>query len=186
MIYGYARVSTTDQDLTVQVEKLKAAGCATIRSEKVSGSSTKGRAELATLLDFLREGDILVVARLDRLARSLADLMVIAERLKAVGVTLRCTDQQVDTSDAAGRAFFQMLGVFAEFETELRRERQAEGIAKAKADGRYKGRPRGLDHEQIKRQHSEGIPVLAIAKQMGCSRSAVYKVLNSIPMANSL
>jgi DNA invertase Pin-like site-specific DNA recombinase len=81
MIYGYARVSTTDQDLTVQVEKLKAAGCVTIRSEKVSGSSTKGRSELITLLEFIRDGDTLVVTRLDRLARSLADLMTLAERL---------------------------------------------------------------------------------------------------------
>jgi DNA invertase Pin-like site-specific DNA recombinase len=177
MIYGYARVSTTEQDLTVQIEKLKAAGCHTVRGEKVSGSSTKGRVELATLLEFLREGDTLVVTRLDRLARSLADLMVLAERLQTMGVALKCTEQQVDTSDAAGRAFFQMLGVFAEFETALRKERQAEGIAKAKAEGRYKGRPRALNHEKIKRLHSDGVSVIAIAKQMGCSRSAVYKVL---------
>lgn len=177
MIYGYARVSTTEQDLTVQVEKLKAAGCVTIRSEKVSGSSTKGRSELITLLEFIRDGDTLVVTRLDRLARSLADLMTLAGRLKDAGVTLRCTDQQVDTSDAAGRAFFQMLGVFAEFETELRRERQAEGIAKAKAEGRYKGRPRGLDHDKVRQLYANGVSAIAIAKQMGCSRSAVYKVI---------
>ena len=179
MIYGYARVSTTDQDLTVQVEKLKAAGCVTIRSEKVSGSSTKGRAELTTLLEFIRDGDTLVVTRLDRLARSLADLMTLAERLKDAGATLRCTDQQVDTSDVAGRAFFQMLGVFAEFETELRRERQAEGIAKAKAEGRYKGRPRGLDHDKVRQLYANGVSAITIAKQMGCSRSAVYKVIGA-------
>ena len=170
MIYGYARVSTTEQDLTVQIEKLKAAGCHTVRSEKVSGSSTKGRAELATLLESLRDGDTLVVTRLDRLARSLADLMVLAESLQIKGATLKCTEQQVDTSDAAGRAFFQMLGVFAEFETELRRERQAEGIAKAKAEGRYKGRPRGLDHDKVRKLYANGVSAITIAKQMGCSQ----------------
>ncbi len=135
--YVYARVSTTDQDLTVQREALKAAGCEIIREEKVSGTSRQGREELQTLMDFLRDGDALVVTRLDRLARSMDDLSAIVRELQARGVALKVTEQQVDTSSAAGKAFFQMLGVFAEFETNLRRERQMEGIAKAKADGVY-------------------------------------------------
>ena len=132
-IIGYARVSTSDQDLTVQINALKAAGCDVIRKEKASGSSTKGRTELATVLDFLRKGDILAVTRIDRLARSIGDLQDIVRALREKGATLKATEQPIDTSTAAGKCFLDMLGVFAEFETNLRRERQMEGIAKAKA-----------------------------------------------------
>ncbi len=145
MIAGYARVSTTDQDLGIQEAALRAAGCEVIRSEKVTGTSREGRVELATLLDFLRKGDVLVVTRIDRLARSIGDLQDIVRGLKAKGVTLRATEQPVDTGTAAGKAFLDMLGVFAEFETNLRKERQLEGIAKAKAEGVYKGRPPSID-----------------------------------------
>ncbi len=138
-VYGYARVSTTGQGLTVQEEALNAAGCEVIRKEKVSGASREGRKELDTLLEFLRAGDTLVVTRIDRLARSIRDLQNLVHDLQARGVTLRATEQPIDTSTAAGKAFLDMLGVFAEFETNLRRERQAEGIAKAKANGVYKG-----------------------------------------------
>ena len=102
---GYARVSTTDQDLTVQIEALKAAGCDVIRKEKASGTSTKGRTELATILDFIREGDTLVVTRIDRLARSIADLQDIVRTLKARGAALRATEQPINTATAAGKCF---------------------------------------------------------------------------------
>src|SRR5829696_10205167 len=138
--YGYARVSTTDHDVTIQDAALRAAGCEVIRSEKRSGSSTAGRTELQTLIDFARKSDTIVVTRIDRLARSIADLASIVRTLESKGVALRATDQPIDTSTAAGRCFLQMLGVFAEFETAIRRERQMEGIAKAKAEGVYKGR----------------------------------------------
>src|SRR5918997_3677096 len=134
---GYARVSTTGQDLPLQREALTAAGCTVIREEKVSGTSTKGRTELATILDFITAGDVLVVTRIDRLARSIGDLQDIVRTLKAKGASLKATEQPIDTSTAAGKAFIDMLGVFAEFETNLRRERQLEGIAKAKAEGVY-------------------------------------------------
>lgn len=147
--YGYARVSTDDQDLTIQHEALKAAGCTVIRSEKKSGTSRKGRAELAILMDFLQKGDTLVITRIDRLARSMLDLQQIVHELKAKGVSLKATEQPVDTGSAAGKAFLDMLGVFAEFETNLRRERQMEGIAKAKRDGVYKGSKPKHDREQI-------------------------------------
>ena len=114
--YGYARVSTEDQDLTIQREALERAGCAIIRAEKVSGTSTQGREELRTLLDFVREGDELVVTRVDRLARSIADLQDVMRELREKGATLRATEQPIDTSTAAGKAFLDMLGVFAEFE----------------------------------------------------------------------
>src|SRR4051812_18778419 len=119
-VYGYARVSTTDQDLTVQLDALKAAGCDVVRAEKVSGTSRTGRTELETLMAFLRAGDTLVVTRIDRLARSVKDLQDIVHELRAKGVTLKATEQPIDTSTAAGKAFLDMLGVFAEFETTLR------------------------------------------------------------------
>ena len=105
---GYARVSTTDQDLTVQIEALKGAGCDVIRKEKASGTSTKGRTELATILDFIREGDTLVVTRIDRLARSIADLQDIVRTLKGRGAALRATEQPINTATAAGKCFLDM------------------------------------------------------------------------------
>lgn len=175
---GYARVSTSDQDLTIQREALKAAGCEIIREEKVSGTSRQGRDELNILLEFLRSGDVLVVTRLDRLARSMDDLSAIVRELQDKGVSLRATEQPVDTSTAAGKAFFQMLGVFAEFETNLRRERQMEGIQKAKAAGVYKGRKATIDPLEIKRlKEDEGLGATEIAKRLGIARTSVYRAL---------
>jgi DNA invertase Pin-like site-specific DNA recombinase len=111
MLYGYARVSTLDQDLSIQLDALTAAGCTVVRSEKMSGTSTNGREELAMLLQFLREGDTLVVTRIDRLARSLRDLQNIVHDLRQRGVTLKATEQPIDTSTAAGKCFLDMLGV---------------------------------------------------------------------------
>jgi DNA invertase Pin-like site-specific DNA recombinase len=178
--YGYARVSTTGQDLTIQREALKAAGCEIIREEKISGTSRQGRDELQTLLEFLREGDTLVVTRLDRLARSMDDLSSIARELEAKGVALKATEQPVDTSSAAGKAFFQMLGVFAEFETNLRKERQMEGIAKAKAAGAYKGRKPSIDVDEVRRlREEESMGATEIAKKLGIARTSVYRVLEA-------
>jgi DNA invertase Pin-like site-specific DNA recombinase len=132
-LYGYARVSTADQDFTLQEQALRTAGCEVIRAEKVTATRRDGRTELALLLDFLRQGDTLVVTRVDRLARSIKDLQDIVYTLKARGVTLKATEQPIDTHSAAGKAFLDMLGVFAEFEINLCRERQLEGIAAAKA-----------------------------------------------------
>jgi len=123
---GYARVSTIDQNLDVQENALRAAGCDTIRSEKRSGTTTAGRDELRTILDFLRKGDVLMVTRIDRLARSTGDLQRIVRAVKARGASLKATEGPIDTSTAAGKCFLDMLGVFAEFETNLRRARQLE------------------------------------------------------------
>ena len=125
-IYGYARVSHVSQSLDVQIEALKAAGCSEIRAEKKSGTSLQDRTELKTLLDFLREGDILCVTRIDRIARSTADLFDILRILEAKGVGLKATEQPIDTSTALGKSLLAMIGVFAELETNLRRERQME------------------------------------------------------------
>jgi len=176
-LLGYARASTTDQDVTIQVEALKAAGCTAIRSEKRSGTSRTGRTELATILDFIREGDTLVVTRIDRLARSLGDLQDIVRTLKAKGAALKATEQPIDTSTAAGKAFLDMLGVFAEFETNLRRERQMEGIAQAKERGVYRGRKAVISSADIQALKAQGMGATAIAKQLGIGRASVYRVL---------
>jgi DNA invertase Pin-like site-specific DNA recombinase len=177
--YGYARVSTIDQDLSIQRAALKAAGCTVIRAEKASGTSRKGRSELETMLQFLRSGDTLVVTRIDRLARSLRDLQNIVHDLRERGVHLKATEQPVDTSTAAGKAFLDMLGVFAEFETNLRRERQMEGIAAAKERGVYKGRPATIDADKVRRLKADGLGATEIAKQLGIGRASVYRVLDA-------
>lgn len=174
---GYARVSTVDQDTSLQVQALRAAGCEVIREEKASGTTTEGRTELATVLDFLRPGDVLVVTRIDRLARSIADLQTIVRTIREKGAALSCTEQPVDTSTAAGKAFLDMLGVFAEFETNLRRERQMEGIEKAKAAGVYKGRKPSIDPAVVRQLRDQGMGATAIAKRLGIGRASVYRVL---------
>ena len=176
-VYGYARVSTIHQDLSIQQEALKAAGCSVIRAEKVSGSSRKDREQLNVILEFLREGDVLVVTRIDRLARSIKDLQDIVHLLKSKGVDLKATEQPIDTSTAAGKAFLDMLGVFAEFETNLRKERQAEGIEKAKAKGVYKGRKPVIDPAEVKSLKAKGYGATRIAKVMGIGRASVYRLL---------
>ena len=179
-IIGYARVSTVDQDLTIQIDALKAAGCEVIRQEKASGTTTQGRAELKTVLDFLRKGDVLVVTRIDRLARSIGDLQDIVRAVKARGASLKATEQPIDTSTAAGKCFLDMLGVFAEFETNLRRERQLEGIAKAKAEGKYKGRPPSIDAAKVRAMKAEGLGASEIAKALKIGRASVYRLMERL------
>lgn len=177
-VYGYARVSTTDQDLSTQVAALDAHGCDVIRQEKVSGTSRADRPELATLMEFLREGDALVVTRVDRLARSIGDLQDIVRELRKRGASLQATEQPIDTGSAAGKAFLDMLGVFAEFETNLRRERQMEGIKRAKAQGVYKGRKPKINPAEVSRMKAEGLGATEIANRLGIGRASVYRVLD--------
>lgn len=174
------RVSTTDQNLEIQIAALKAAGCDVIRSEKRSGTSTKGRTELQTVLDFLREGDVLVVTRIDRLARSIGDLQDIFRAIKARGATLKATEQPFDTGNIYGELTVNLLGCFAEFETSLRRERQAEGIAKAKAAGVYKGRPSSIDVTKVRDLRQKGLGPSEIAKSLNIGRASVYRILGSL------
>lgn len=171
MKYGYARVSTSDQDLTIQETALQKAGCEIIRGEKVSGTSREGRQELDTLLQFLRAGDSLVVTRIDRLARSISDLQDIVRYLEDKKVSLICTQQPIDTSNAVGKMFLNLLGVFAQFETELRRERQLEGV--------YKGRKQSYDHERVKQLKTQGLGVAEIMRQTGISKTHVYRILGN-------
>ena len=176
-VIGYARVSTTDQDLSIQEAALRAAGCEVIRAEKRSGTTTEGRQELRTVLEFLRRGDVLMVTRIDRLARSIGDLQDIVRSVKARGASLKATEQPIDTGTAAGKCFLDMLGVFAEFETNLRRERQLEGIAKAKAAGVYRGRKPSIDPHEVIQLKQAGLGPTMIAKQLKIGRASVYRVL---------
>ena len=176
-VIGYARVSTTDQNLDVKESALRTAGCDLIRSEKRTGTTTAGREELRTVLDFLRSGDVLMVTRIDRLARSIGDLQDIVRSVKAKGATLKATEQPIDTSTAAGKCFLDMLGVFAEFETNLRKERQLEGIADAKARGVYRGRKASIDAAKVKALKADGMGASAIAKALKIGRASVYRAL---------
>ena len=176
-IVGYARVSTTDQNLELQESALRAAGCNMIRSEKRSGTTTADRKELRITLDILRKGDVLMVTRIDRLARSIGDLQDIVRELKAKGASLKAIEQPIDTSTAAGKCFLDMLGVFAEFETNLRRERQLEGVASAKARGVYKGRKASIDPAKVRQMKAEGKGASAIAKALRIGRASVYRAL---------
>lgn len=179
-LVGYARVSTEEQDLSIQINALSNCGCEKIFQEKRSGTSLD-RTELDSCLSYLREGDSLVVTRIDRLARSLRDLQNIVHDLKHRGIELRATEQPIDTGTAAGKAFLDMLGVFAEFETNLRRERQIEGIAKAKRAGKYKGRKptARAKSSQIWELFDQGKTKKEIAEEVKIGIASVYRVLAS-------
>jgi len=177
MKYGYARKSSVQQSILIQVAALKEAGCDIVRQEQGSGTTRNGRTELAILLEFLREGDTLVVTRIDRLARSMRDLQNIVYELQKKGVTLTALEQPIDTSTSAGKAFLDMLGVFAEFELNLRKERMMEGVRAAQRAGKYQGRKASVDVAAVKELHQSGLGVSAIAKELNIGRSSVYRSL---------
>ncbi|RVG94504.1 recombinase family protein [Sinorhizobium meliloti] len=179
MIIGYARVSSTGQDHSSQVERLQAAGAEKVFHEKQSGLDRE-RPELARALEFAREGDVLIITKLDRLARSAAHLHEIVEALDKKGVGFRVLDDaSLDTTTRTGKLVFGILASIAEFETALRKERQMEGIARAKAEGRTGGRPRTVDEDRIRAMREEGFSVPQIVKETGISRAAVYRALGS-------
>jgi DNA invertase Pin-like site-specific DNA recombinase len=188
VLVGYARTSTVDQEagLAAQERDLKAAGCERVFSERVSSVAHRDRLESA--LDFVREGDVLVVAKPDRLARSTADLLAIVSRLEAkeVGlVVLSMGGQQVDTRTATGKLMLTVLAAIAAFERDLMLERQREGIAKAKAEGKYQGRAPTAQRqaEEARRLRAEGMHPLDIAERLGISRASVYRVLGKAEAA---
>ena len=180
MKVAYARVSSVGQNLDSQIDALKKYGCEKIFQEKVSGTSTKGRDKLRECLDFVRDGDEFVVTRVDRCSRSVLDLQLIVKELADKGVSLTATEQPISTKDATSKCFLDMLSVFSEFETNLRKERQMDGIKIAKEQGKFKGRVAKIDANQIKKLKSEGLGATAIAKQMNIDRTSVYRVLKSI------
>lgn len=177
---GYARVSTLDQDTTIQLEQLKSVCDGEIFHEKVSGTSKSGRTALSECLKHLRKGDTLVITRIDRLARSARDLHNIVHDLSERDISLKILDQNIDTSTSAGKAFLGMLATFAEFETNIRKERQLDGIARAKEAGKYTGRkPTALAKKpQMLELLKSGMSKPKIAKEVGVSVASVYNILS--------
>lgn len=177
MLFGYARVSSVDQDLALQRDALTSAGVHRIFEDRLSGVAYRPRLE--ALLYCLRRGDVLVVYKLDRLARSLADLLRVLERIQRCGASVRSLTESIDTSTCLGRLTIQLLGSFAEFERGVIRERCAAGTAAAKARGVRWGRPRTLDWAKVRQLSAEGRNPCQIARLYGVHHSAVRYVLAS-------
>jgi DNA invertase Pin-like site-specific DNA recombinase len=185
MMIGYARTSTVEQEagLEAQQRDLGAAGCGKVFAERVS--SVAKRAQLEAALDYVREGDTLTVTKPDRLARSVADLLAIVARLEAKGVALRVLSMggsEVDTRTPTGKLMLTMLGAVAEFERALMLERQREGIAKAKDEGKYKGRVPTAQRQadDVRRLKAEGVKPVEVAKRLGIGRASVYRILSEV------
>jgi DNA invertase Pin-like site-specific DNA recombinase len=179
VLIGYARTSTYDQEagLDAQIRDLKAAGCTRIFSEQVS--SVAEREQLNAALDYLREDDVLVATKLDRLARSVRHLVQIVDDVKAKGASLLVLSMGLDTDTAQGRLILQVLGAVAEHEREVMLERQREGIAKAKAEGKYKGRARTAmaKASEIEALLAKGVNPTDVARKLGIGRSSVYRAM---------
>lgn len=180
MFVGYARTSTVEQQAgyEAQLRDLRLQGCEKVFGEQVSSVNSK-RTELESAIDFVREGDTLVVTRLDRLARSVGDLHNIEARLAAKKVGLRIMDPAIDTSSAVGRLMMNLLGSIAQFEREIMLARQREGIAKAKAEKKFLGRAPTARRKtsSVVSMHSAGKKPADIAKELGIGRSSVYRIL---------
>ncbi|WP_415713004.1 recombinase family protein [Maridesulfovibrio sp.] len=177
-IFLYSRVSTLDQNLTAQTEALTSAYPeGLLYEEKASGTTRKNRPELAAILKVIGIEDTLVVFKLDRLARSVKDLLDIVDQLEGVGATIKVLDQSVDTSTASGRAFVQMLAVFSEFETNIRRERQKVGIDKAKSEGKFKGKQVDQKkHDKAIEFLKKGESIRDVMAVSGLSRPTIYRI----------
>ena len=181
---GYSRVSTADQDHEIQVGKLRAAGCSIVRAEKVSGKTLVGRDELATIMDFISDGDELVVSRLDRLGRSTRDVLNLVHDLEQKGAFLTVLEPAFSTRDAAGPILVTVLGMVAEMERKLIRERQQAGIEAAKAKGTvYKGRKPMIPAQRVQELAAAGKGPTAIAQEMGISRMHAYRLLKAAKAA---
>jgi len=176
---GYARCSSQGQDLTIQQDRLRKAGCTIIRSEKASGGSLSGRDELTSIMEFVREGDELVVLKLDRLGRNTRDVLNLVHELRQKGAILSVLEPKFATTDVAGPILVTVLGMVAELERSFIRERQKAGIERAKANGVYKGRKPTVPVEQVRAMHKDGVGPSAIARELGISRMSVHRALNA-------
>lgn len=178
LIFGYARVSTKDQDLSVQLSKLNEHGVDRVYSEKISGKNTN-RPELERLLEQLRSGDTIVITKIDRLARNMRDFQNIVHDLNERGVSLKIIDHNIDTTSSQGRLFLNMLGMFAEFERDMIKERQLEGIAHAKANGVYTGRKPTSDDKkkQVLELAATGMKKANIVRETGLGKTTVFKII---------
>lgn len=181
MKIGYARTSTVEQvaGLDAQKRDLEAAGCQEIFFEQVS--SVQRRSELDRLLRFIRKGDTLVVTKLDRLARSIPDLVKIVEALEAKEATLCILDMNLDTSSPTGKLLLNLVGSIAQFEREVMLQRQREGISVAKAAGKYQGRAPTARNKsnEVWDLHKQGIPAAEIATRLKISRASAYRILST-------
>lgn len=182
MKIGYARVSTDDQNLSLQTDALHAAGCQRIFEDRVSGGKSE-RQGLSEALSFIREGDILVVWRLDRLGRSLKDLIEMVGRLEALGIGLQSIHESIDTSSSTGKLVFHIFGALAEFERNLIRERTQAGLQAARARGRTGGRPRALNPDKqdlaVKLYKEKQHTVRQICEMMNISKPTLYKYVEA-------
>jgi DNA invertase Pin-like site-specific DNA recombinase len=178
-LIGYARVSSIGQNTATQEAKLRASGCTLIRTETVSGGSRNGRNELASILDFIRPGDVLIVVKLDRLGRNTRDVLNLVHELEEKGASLRVLEPAIDTGGPMGRMVLTVLGMVAEMELGFILDRQRAGIDAAKAKGIYKGRPATFDRARIVSLRKEGMGASDIAKAVGCKRGNVYKTLKA-------
>lgn len=169
-------MSTLDQDLEGQLARLKVEGCTIIRSEKVSGATREGRNELATILDFLRAGDELVVTRIDRLGRDTRDVLNLIHECETRGASVTVLDPHVSTKGELGHVVLTVLGMVAQMERRFIKERQREGIVRAKTAGAYRGGSRRLDHDLIRELFAGGLGPSTIAREFGCSRMQVYRI----------
>ena len=180
-LVGYARASTLDQKASIEGQErdLKAAGCHKTFSESVSSVDTEERHQLWAAMDYLREGDVLVVTKLDRLARSTADLSRLVEQLHQKGAALRVLDIGLDTSTSTGRLMLNLLGSIAQFEREVMLERQREGIERARREGKYKGRkPTARQKaDNVLDLWNQGVGATEIARKVGVGRASVYRIL---------
>lgn len=181
---GYARVSTTDQDLAEQIAQLEKAGCGIIRSEAASGASREGRDELATILAFIKPDDELVVQRIDRLGRSTRDVLNIVHELDAKQASLRVLDPEITTTGELGRMVITVLGMVAGMELRFIKERQKAGIIAAKARGTYKGGTKKIDDDAIRALLAQGLNKAQVARQLSISRMSVYRTLQAQSMAS--
>ena len=174
---GYARVSSVGQSLEIQEAALREAGCDKIFAEKKSGRKAVDREQLALALDFIREGDTLVVSRLDRLARSVIDLHQLIAKVAEKGAAFRVLQQAgIDTSTSTGKLTLAVLAAVAEFEADIRAERQRDGIEAAKTRGVYRGRPAKIDATTIQAALSAGESPAVVARRLGVARSTVYRL----------
>ena len=180
MIVGYARVSTTGQHLEAQIEQLEQHGCGKIFQEKISGVK-QDRPELVAMLDFVREGDTVVCSKLDRIARSTRHLIEIVERLEQKQVGFRVLNINLDTTTPTGKLMLTMLAGIAQFEREMMLERQAEGIARAKKEGRFKGRPSVIKHQtaRIQEMVNQGVSKAQVARELNIGVASVYRALKT-------
>src|SRR3546814_282461 len=183
---GYARVSTTDQDLDIQIGRLKNAGCEIIRSETGSGASRSGRTELETIMQFMHTGDELVVLRLDRLGRSTRDVLNLVHELDEKGASLRILEPEVTTAGDMGRMVITILGMVADMELKFIKDRQRAGIEAARAEGVYKGRKKNVDDDEIRRRLAAGASKARVLRDLKVSGTPVSRALAIIPPQTKL